>query len=77
MISNTDRTITKHDSADCVAGAVSGSGSEWAVASKDWDAAIPAGGSLEVNFIAYHGHGAVQPGVIHLELNGGKEALSV
>ena len=60
-----------------MAGAVSGSGSEWAVASKDWDAAIPAGGSLEVNFIAYHGHGAVQPGVIHLELNGGQEALSV
>ena len=56
---------------------MSGSGSEWAVASKDWDAAIPAGGSLEVNFIAYHGHGAVQPGVIHLELNGGQEALSV
>ena len=48
---------------------MTGSGTFWVIQSKDWDAEIPAGGHLDVPFIAFYS-GDARPGVINLDLNG-------
>ena len=56
------------DYLDCIAGTVTGSGSVWSISSKDWDDTIPAGGHLDVMFVAGHSQ-AGQPTVLHVQLN--------